>query len=372
MLEAVPNPRSPHRPRSAHLLPVSTRQPWGPSQQRSPLPVQSKGAWWHRGQWGIVQRANREQRQRCGGAQGPPRLFALDTTGLGRGPYASPSQQCTPIPTGPTRMDGCTLCSMMLAPTRLEVFSISFLPAGNMGAGAHSWWMAPIPGVAGEPGCSRAWRALQLWERDRKEQEGKRGEKKEPLCSTILGLVAQSCGQEEGGSHEPPIRAPQQDAVIVWMGKLRREAAGTQVAQAVTGLSAPLSLQPWVELVPLHPPGQMESIPGGGIRTGSRMGKENAIPASSPATHGNFTCIACQCQGKVLGSLLQDCPPTAVTAVPCPHTHPWHPTRSAPRALGSVCSPRLPWLSLALYCPLWVPVPLASKEKGSLSDSHPP
>lgn len=284
-----------------------------------------------------------------GSAGTPPPVCLGHNRGLGGGLYASPSQQCAPIPAGPTGMDGRTRCSTMLAPSRLEVLSISFLPAGNVGTGTHSWLMAPIPGTAGGPGCDRAWCALQLWERDGKAQEGKRREKKRALVQHNPGPCCTTrCRQEEGGSHEPPIRAPQQEAVIVSMGKPRHGAAGTPVAQAVTGLSATLSPQPWVELVPLRPPAGMGSVPGGDRKP---HGKGKCHPCFLPCHPWELHLHSLPVPGESFGLSAPG---------PCPHscdgcpTSPYSPM--APDSLSSPCAR----LCLQPSPPLAVPRPVLS------------
>lgn len=88
-------------------------------------------------------------------------------------------------------------------------------------------------------------------------------------------------------------------------------------------------------------------------------------------------------RGKLQGALPWDGVPRATSDSPLGVRHP-HPILTHGAGLGQLprppaqllwCCLREPspaWRSLALYFPLWVPVPLSSKEKGSLSDSHPP
>lgn len=92
--------------------------------------------------------------------------------------------------------------------------------------------------------------------------------------------------------------------------------------------------------------------------------------------------MACA-RGKFQETLLWNRVPRATSDISLGIRHP-HLILTHGVGLGQLPRPpaRLPWCcllepspawqSLALCFPLWVPVLLSSKEKGSLSDSHPP
>lgn len=106
-----------------------------------------------------------------------------------------------------------------------------------------------------------------------------------------------------------------------------------------------------------------------------------AAPMASMATQGPPDQTSTS--GKFQGPLLWDRVRRATSNSSPGVCHP-HPILTHCAGLGQLLRPpaRLlwccllepspAWRSLALYFPLWGPVPLSSKEKGSLSDSHPP
>lgn len=171
-------------------------------------------------------------------------------------------------------------------------------------------------------------------------------------------------------------------------GPRRPRAAGTQAARVVAGLSlgggsqlSNLGLQGWWDMSREAERGR-ESVwgskipsppPGGFLPAGCHpQGPACPWPAGAGGGFGGAFLL----QERATGTVWQLSP---LCSPPCPPilTHGAGlgplPVRSAAWALSAAgTSPRLSWQSLALYRALWVPVPLSSKEKGSLRDSHPP
>lgn len=263
-----------------------------------------------------------------------------------------------------------------------------------------------------------------------KPGEGKGGEK-EPLCHTILSLVPRLCCcqrqttlQTGGGGGRGPAApdtpgnraAPIPSRTLVCISsavsvrKLRHKvclcfpkAAGIQVAGAAIGsvpcldLTAPASPSSHLSIHVgsggtgcgdgICPHGQLTSAQGQKTALGNKTSSlpcPSILPRQLPwlpwahRGHQDFTSARGEFQWALLWDKVPKTPAIAPQwPPPSAHTHPWcwtwptAPTaRSAARVLcAEPCPARR---SHALDFPLWVPVRLSSKEKGSLSDSHPP